>query len=84
MDLTTHLEQHSLRSQIKVTRGSLGRYIFSMPKLQERFRMIKFWKIKLQDDKDSGRERFRKIMLLQRKVKLSDLTTHLEQLSLRS
>jgi hypothetical protein len=55
-----------------------------MPKLQERFRMIKFWKIKLQDDKDSGRQRFRKIMLLQRKVKLSDLTTHLEQLSLRS
>jgi hypothetical protein len=40
------------------------------------FRKIKR-KIKLQ-------ERFRKIKLLQRKVKLSDLTTHLEQLSLWS
>jgi hypothetical protein len=43
-----------------------------------------FKKINLQDDKDSGMQRFRKIMLLQRKVKLSDLTTHLELLSLRS
>jgi hypothetical protein len=41
-----------------------------------------FRKITLQDDKDSGRQRFRKIKLLQRKVKLKDLTTHLEQLSL--
>jgi len=35
-------------------------------------------------DIDLGRQRFRKIKLLQRKVKLSDLNTHLEQLSLRS
>jgi len=50
-----------------------------MTELQERFRMIK-----LQEDKASGRQRFRKIKQLQRKVKLSDLTTHLEQLSQRS
>jgi len=40
--------------------------------------------IKLQDYKDSGRQRFRMVKLLQRKVKLNDLTTHLEQLILRS
>jgi hypothetical protein len=50
-----------------------------MTELQERFR-----KIKLQEYKDSGRQIFRKIKLLHRKVKLSDLSTHLEQLVLRS
>jgi len=50
-----------------------------MTELQARFGMIK-----LQEDKASGRQRFRKIKLLHRKVKLSDLTTHLDQHSLRS
>jgi hypothetical protein len=50
-----------------------------MTELQERFRMIK-----LQEDRASRRKRFKKIKLLHRKVKLSDLTTHLEQVSLRS
>jgi hypothetical protein len=45
---------------------------------------LSFRKINLQDDNDSGRQIFKKIKLQQRKVKLSDLTTHLEQLSLRS
>jgi hypothetical protein len=50
-----------------------------MTELEERFRMIK-----LQEYKASGRQRFRKIKLLQRKVKLSDLANHIEQVSLRS
>jgi hypothetical protein len=43
-----------------------------MTELQERFRMIK-----REEGKASGRQGFKKIKLLQRKVMLSDLTTHL-------
>jgi hypothetical protein len=39
-DLTTHLEQLSLRLQTKVIGGRLGRKSFSTTELQERFRMI--------------------------------------------
>jgi hypothetical protein len=57
--------------------GRPERVMERIPRRDWRFRMIK-----LQEDKVSGRQIFRKIKLLQRKVKLSDLTTHLEQLSL--